>query len=137
MLYPSHSDPELTFKIDELIDFFAEFETTTAKFMIPFHAERENKDENFTKFITKDAHNYFKRLEDGLNQTNGYLVTDYVTLADLYVFALVYKVAYNDSYDNPHIIQAVMAKYSKLCDWGERMRSEFEEFFKTTINEKF
>ena len=71
---------------------------------MPFHEEREIKDENFTKFITKDAHNYFRRLEEALDQSNGYLVTDYVTLADVYVFALVFKVAYNDYYDNPHII---------------------------------
>ena len=54
-----------------------------------------------------------------------------MTLADISISSLFYLLAYNDAYDNQHIMQAVMAKYPRLTVWAEQMHDDFAEFFKT------
>ena len=52
-----------------------------------------------------------------------------MTLADIVIGSTFFKLAYNEGYDNQHIMQAVMAKYKRLSAWAERMYDDFKEFF--------
>ncbi len=80
----------------------------------------KNKDENFMKFICKTLPAYMKMLEDTLNQNDcKYLVSEQMSLADIAVASHFFKLAYNDLYENQHIMQAVMSKYTKANAWAE------------------
>ena len=68
------------------------------KFMVPIHAEYKNKDEHFTRFITKGFPAYLKMLDEVIKENGNqkYLVSDHMTLADIVVGSCFFKLCYND-----------------------------------------
>ncbi len=57
------------------------------------------------------------------------MLGDSITLADIVIGSMFFKLAYNEGYENQHIMQAVMAKYKRLSEWAERIYAEFKDFF--------
>ena len=131
-LYPTPSEPELAYEIDVLCDTLEEFNQMCIKFLVPVHPEYKNRDEHFTKFITKGFPAYLKMLDEKLKENGGhkYLLSDEMTLADIIVGSYFLKLCYNDMYDNQHICQAVLSKFPKVNEWAERIGSDFGDFFK-------
>ena len=56
-----------------------------------------------------------------------------MSLADVFIAAELFKLAYNEEFEHPYILQAIIAKYPKVLSWAQLMRSYFGQFL-TTYN---
>ena len=102
--------------MEELDDFFPKYFSFTS----PLSPEFKNKDEHFVKFITKEFPEYLAKIEAKLEKYGKkFLFADNITLGDLALASMLLKTAYNDNYDNCHILQAVISKekFPKTHQW--------------------
>ena len=72
-------------------------------------------------------------IEERLAKGTRYLCSDSMTIADIAVASLFFRLVYNDSYENCHIMQAVVNKYPKVVAWMEVMKKDFEEALKSGL----
>ena len=56
-----------------------------------------------------------------------------MTIADIAVGSLMFRLVHNDSYENCHIMQAVVSKYPKVCAWVDVLKVDFEEVLKNGL----
>ena len=119
-LYPAHEDPMLSYEIDAVMDEIEDLNPKVFPFMSSISPEYKNKDEHFVNFIVKFFPEYLAKLEARFEK-NGqkFLLADHMTLGDIAVGALLFKTAYNENYDNCHILQAVISKdkFPKTYQW--------------------
>ena len=74
---------------------------------------------------------YLSGLEDQLSKKGTrYLTGDQMTIADIAVGSFMFRMVYNNSYENCHIMQAVVSKYPKTVAWATNLKKDFEEILR-------
>ena len=63
VLYPAHSDPMVSYKIDAMIDSVEDVSNTTINFLFAQLPGYKNKDEHFTQFILNHFPKFLASLE--------------------------------------------------------------------------
>ena len=100
LLYPSNN-PEVCAHVDSLVEGVTDQINLTRRFTVPIIAEYKKKDEHFINYITKDLPKYCAELEDRLKDHGmSFLCGSNITVADIHVFSIFLKIAFNDAYDN-------------------------------------
>ena len=121
-LYPCHSDPELTWAIDNILDSNEDYVMPLANFTVPLVPAYQNKDEHFTKWILELFPKFLQNIEDHLEKNGGpYLLGSKITIADFSTMSPFVRTSHNDVYENSDILQAVIAKYPKAQSWINHM----------------
>ena len=132
-LYPGGDDAELSYEIDSLCDTLGDQTSLFVCFLFEQNPGYKDKDEHFTQWIVKHFPKFLAGLEERLAKGTRYLCSDNMTIADIAVGSLFFSMVYNDSYENCHIMQAVVNKYPKVVAWMEIMKNDFEETLKNGL----
>ena len=132
-LYPGADDAQLSYEIDSVCDTLGDQTSLFVNFLFEMLPGYKDKDEHFTQWIVKHFPKYLAGLEERLSKGTRYLCSDHMTIADIAVGSLFFRMVYNDSYEYCHIMQAVVNKYPKVFAWMLVMKKDFEETLKTGL----
>jgi len=83
-------------------------------------------DEAFTNFILKAFPDFLKKIEGTLKlKGHKYLLSNYMTLADIYLAGLFFAFPYDETEEHCHIMQSVVEKFPKVQQYVQTLLNEF------------
>ena len=131
-LYPGHSDPLLSFKIDEVIDTREDFlnNNLQLRFTKP---DDPAWNQFFTDFILTKLPQFCEYLDAVLAKSGKrYLFGSQLTLADISVASWFYLAVYNDEHEMCHILQSIVERYPRVAGYTATMLKDFK-FWRSTF----
>lgn len=134
-LYPGNSNPELSYKIDSLIDLYTnDFGKFAPVFVTIVPNYYENFDKVFTNFITKEWEPFLARLDKHLE--GKYLFGNNFTIADAYVSSFFFLSSHNEQFEHNMILKALLAKHPRVEAWIDGIAYEFRDYFARPENKR-
>ena len=126
MLYPGFDDLMLSYNIDIVLD-LVEDQIKDFVFYIFKQWGTEEFDAVFIPFITDKLPKFLTKVEAILTEKGKkFLLTDYITLADIHLGWLFFQLIYNEDLEYCHIMQAVVEQYPKTLTWIQLLLAEFK-----------
>ena len=134
VLYPGLADPMLSWEIDNSCDDVTDSFKGGLGDLIHAKVGTDAYDTIFTEYILKKFPEALTKLEAKLGSTK-YMVSNNLTMADIFFASLMFMMTYNDDYEHCHILQAVVQKYPKVQAYVNTLLSDFK-FWRDTYSLK-